>query len=371
MMRCQHCGKDIPEKSTSCEFCGKPVETAKAWYKQRWVLLIAVPVVIAVIVGCILVFSGRSGDKNIRPIATEAVTEASADVNSANQSSSAQTASSGFSGEEIIKKGYEKIGFVKLYNKIDSYKGAKIITAVDADDIGESALYSSLIQDNKTLAFYQFVFNDPKEIETVKKGEYVVIYGVVNPKGMVSSTIEVDECHIAAVGMDARAFLDSITDEKPMTPAVKPTEKPAAASASKATTAPTVEPTAAPKATPVNSVVSRDHGFIVSYMGKSYDEELEAFVFTFHFENNSRKDLFIGSQDSSVDGKPVDLLAVNYIRDGESENTEMFILQSDLDELGIKDFKELKFRFRYELSSYEPSSEKDTVYLSEFVTIKL
>lgn len=340
--------------------------------------------VIAIAVTCIIVFGGKAKDEkkeDPKPTeaATEQVTEAVTEKETEKETEKAteQATEQGSEGatetikkasfDDIIKQGYEKIGVTKLYNHIDKYKGKKILTAVQIKDIGNSAVYGTVEKDKKVRAYCQFVFKKREEFKEVKKNEYAAIYGVVSTKGISSGTIEIKDCHIAAVGEEAKAFFDTIKDEELTDPTEKPTSAPA-------TTAPTSAPaTAAPTSAPVTQPATSGDNMKVFYdengvkLGYKRMEKDEFSVnLIVNVENHSGKELMIGTKDSTVNGIPLDLLTLIFIEDGQSDDQNMFILLDDLNEAGITDIEKLTFK----LILANVDDFDDTVYSDE-ITLEL
>lgn len=380
-MKCQHCGKETADDSKHCQFCGKPVsqdtpvqepttqstaaQATNAWYKKWWIWVIAAVVVAGIATACVFMFSCKSGDPVVEPKKIETTAGTAAQTT---EKTTAATEPAKADYDKIIKEGFEKVGITAIYNSIDKYKGAKILTAVLVKDLGENAVYANLENDKKTVAFYKFVFDDKNEIKNVKKGEYVAVYGVVNPKGMTSGTIEVDECHVASLGDEAKGFFGTIKDEKIKVPSTTAAATTAAKTTAAATTAagttasPTTQPatekptdqpattdpteTTQPTTKGYEKILYDDNKIVVKY--KSFtDNEFYAGYFI-SVENKSGKDLYIGACDSKVNGKPLDLLICDLAENGKSIDTEMFILKSDLEEAGIVELQEITFKFIFD-----------------------
>ena len=366
-MKCQHCGKQIANDSKKCSFCGKPVgpNGGGAWYKKWWIWLIAALVVAGIVITCILVFSGK-GDNKVEPKKIE--TTASTTIAPVTEATlvPASTAPKK-SIDDIIAEDYEKVGIGQLHNNADKYKGKKIITVIQTKDLGDSALYGTVEKDGKTLSFLQFVFDDPKEFKDVRRGDFVAIYGIVNPEGRHSGTIQIDECHIAATGDEAKAFLDTIQDEQatePTTvaPTTKPTTAPTTAPTTKPTTAPTTAPaTTAPAPKPTEAptqpttvapttipqkVIYNENGVTVTLKGVQQDEL--AYHYVVHVKNNSGKDLWLSTKDSKVNDKPIDLISGAFLKNGAETDTTMFVLNEDLEDAKIINIDSLKFKFLFD-----------------------
>ena len=401
-MFCPYCGKQIDDDSKHCQYCGKDVtgqpssesapapetapETAPApapetepatapaasgaWYKKWWIWVIAGGAVAVIVTVCILLsFIMKPKTVEPTPIATIATTATTPEATTAAATSLApkkQTI------DDIIASGYEKVGYVALYNNIDKYKGKNIITAAEVKDIGESALYFTLDENKKTLAFYEFRFTDKDEIKDIRKGEYAVIYGTVNEKGMLGSHIEIENSHVAAVKDEAKKFFDGIKDEKAKIPTTAPsTTKAATTAAKKETTAPatTEAPTKSPekptekpteKPEPATTkpddtqpttkgeenVLFNEKNIKVTYEG--YEILDDYVVFKIHVDNKSKRDFYVGAMDSKANGKPIDLLAMEYVEKGKSADTGMYIIRYDLEEQGIQRVDKLNFKFVFD-----------------------
>ncbi len=259
-MFCPYCGKQIDDGSKHCQYCGKAVTQdasapapaqapaptpdkapapasgapqppapapSGAWYKKWWIWVIAGVVLAGIITACVFIFMPKGpkpvDPKKVVPIATTHIAETTAKP--AATTAPATTAPKKESIDDIIAKGYEKVGYVALYNNTDKYKGKKIITAAEVKDIGDSALYFILSEGKKSLAFYEFQFKDKDEIKDIRKGEFAVLYGTVNEKGLLGSHIEIQDCHIAAVKDEAKTFFDALKDEKIKTETTAPVSK--------------------------------------------------------------------------------------------------------------------------------------------------
>ena len=417
-MFCPYCGKQIEDGSKHCQYCGRvvtqettavtqdapapapvtaPAQDAPAsvttpppvspqppapapsgaWYKKWWIWVIAGVVVAAIVVACIFIFMPK-GPKKVEPKKTEttvAATTAQPTTAPVTAATLATAAPKKESIDDIIAKGFEKTGYIALYNNTDKYKGKKIITAAEIQDIGENALYFVLTDGKKKYAFYEFQFKDKEEIKDIRKGEFAAIYGTVNEEGMLGSHIEIMDCHIAAVKDEAKKFFDSIKDEKLPVPTQASTTKPVATtSAKKETTSPEKKETTAPerptekpsqkpteKPAPTttepfetvqpttkgeDNVLFNENGINVVYAG--YEDDDDYITFKVNVENKSGKNFYVGAVDSKVNGKPIDLLAFDYVEAGKTAEADMYVIRFDLEEAGIQAIDDLTFKFIFE-----------------------
>ena len=409
-MFCPYCGKQIDDGSKHCQYCGKsvtqdasapapaptpaptPVPTpepasapaqapapaptadasqnpapapSRAWYKKWWIWVIAGVVLAGIITtACIFFFMSKGpktvDPKKVVPIATTNAPETT--TKPAATTAPATTAPKKESIDDIIAKGYEKVGYVALYNNADKYKGKKIITAAEVKDIGDTALYFILSEGKKNLAFYEFQFKDKGEIKDIRKGEFAVIYGTVNEKGLLGSHIEIQDCHIAAVKDEAKKFFDDLKDEKPKTettapvskaattakPTEKPTEKPAPTEKPTEKPAPTTDPveTVQPTTKGEPGVIFNEKDIKVTYQG--FEIEDDFVTFKIHIDNKSKHDCYVGVMDSKVNGQLFDILALDFVEKGKSLDSGLYLIRYDLQEKGIENIDKINFKFVFE-----------------------
>ena len=412
-MFCPYCGKQIDDGSKHCQYCGKAVTQdasapapaqapaptptpaqapaptpdkapapasgapqppapapSGAWYKKWWIWVIAGVVLAGIITACVFIFMPKGpkpvDPKKVVPIATTHIAETTAKP--AATTAPATTAPKKESIDDIIAKGYEKVGYVALYNNTDKYKGKKIITAAEVKDIGDSALYFILSEGKKSLAFYEFQFKDKDEIKDIRKGEFAVLYGTVNEKGLLGSHIEIQDCHIAAVKDEAKKFFDDLKDEKIKTEttapvskaatAAKPTEKPTEKPTAKPTEKPTEKPAEKPAPTtePVETVqpttkgepgvIFNEKDIKVTYQG--FEIEDDFVTFKIHIDNKSKHDCYVGVMDSKVNGKLFDILALDFVEKGKSLDSGLYLIRYDLQEMGIENIDKINFKFVFE-----------------------
>ena len=340
---------------------------AGAWYKKWWIWLIAAVVVAGIVIGCVFAFSGGSGEqKKTDPKVIETtVAETTTAPQTTKATAAATTAPKKPSIDEIVEQGFKKVGIVKLHNHINDYKGVKIITAVTVRDLGEQTVYATVDKDSKTLAFYKFELADKNEFKDAKKGEVIAVYGTVSPQGNVGGTVQIQDCHIAAVGDEAKDFLKSLDDEQPTVPTTAPvtthpTTAPvttAPATTAPATTAPaptkapeTTAPATKPTEPPVEpttidigtKTIYSENGVVVTLQGMLIDQSYVKF--DIHIDNQSGKQLYVGAMDSSVNGKTIDLIAFELMEIGEEKDSGMFLLSSDLKDAGIDRINSMRFK---------------------------
>ncbi len=349
-MKCPNCGKGIADNRHTCPYCGVSLNTTSPWYTKWWIWVIAAVVVSGIVIGSILAFSSCNNNQNDVPKKRTTTVGTTAPYTES-------TTAAGMSMDDIVAKGYEKVGYTKLYNNLNKYKGKKVLTAVVAKDIGTDAVYTSLEDNSKTLTNFKFNMADASELSNAKKGDYVAVYGTVNKNGSVSGTIAVDDCHIAAVGSTAKLFADTLKDEKPATTAPT-TTKPATTAATAApvtrattpatTAAPTtVAPTQAtqPTTVPDDKVLFNENNFSISYL--SANDGDESFVVKIHFDNKSGDGYHINTENATVNGKDVELESSRFeaVGNGESGDMELYVPRYVLDEEGITSVSQLRFRF--------------------------
>ena len=65
-------------------------------------------------------------------------------------------------------------------------------------------------------------------------------------------------------------------------------------------------------------------------------------------ENKSGKNFYVGAVDSKVNGKPIDLLAFDYVEAGKTAEADMYVIRFDLEEAGIQAIDDLTFKFIFE-----------------------
>ena len=343
-----------------------PVQSGKKWYKKWWIWLIIglgtlTLLFISTCTCTICVARNRTNsllkdyESAIKDISENTETKKPTEKTTEKPTEKATEASTTVSAEDTIDKaigeGYEKVSDRVLYNHAEDYLNKKILTAVKVNNTLSDTLYADLEEDDKLLSYFNFEFDSKDELKNIEDDDYAVIYGTVKKKGSITGTVEVEKCHIAAIGSEAEKYYQQLKDEAPKEVS---TEKPSESEKKKESSS---------SKSSDEKVLYDANGVKVTYKGM--DKGWMSTDFKVKIENNSGKDLMVQTRDESINGVMVDVFFSCDVKDGKSANDKITILKSELEDNDIKSIDNFEFYFTFiDSDDWLDSFESDIITIN-------
>lgn len=210
-MFCNKCGKEIPNDSRVCKFCGSPViqtinsarnatvnrnnvKVKKRFYQTAWFWILIVFVFI-VFVGAI----GSSSDKNTSTVSSNATNQEQGVTNKSNT-----TAQKEEQADNVMKVDYEKLHKDYMDNPIaadEKYKGKILELTGEVYNIDREIAGNPYITFNVGGEYsfkdvrITFKKSEEKKVTELKKGQTITIRGECRGT-LLSTTVSLNDCEI-------------------------------------------------------------------------------------------------------------------------------------------------------------------------------
>lgn len=184
LKKCKYCGAEIPSGKNICPSCNKN-QWNKAW---------AIALIIFAVSGIAMQFQNSDPhNENTQGVETE---QRSSDTNDGIM--------------EFNTEDHHMVNSILLCENSEYYSEENIVTIVAVSDSSGKTLYAKAFEDEEYSIYCRL--ENKKEIKGLQEGDVVCVAGTVQSNQKTGKVVELESCHILAVGDECENFSEQIKD---------------------------------------------------------------------------------------------------------------------------------------------------------------